>query len=156
MDINTPFSIWAVNQHVITNHFYDGDLPYSHHLKMVVREAENFKSLIYNIEFPLLKSILPSTKEEIIVNSCRGHDLIEDTMVSYNDIMTNGGDSYTADIIYALTNEKSKSRSERANPSYYKGIKETAGAQFVKMCDRIANVKYGVMTGSEKVEMYKK
>jgi hypothetical protein len=61
-----------------------------------------------------------------------------------------------ADIIYALTNEKGKNRKERANDKYYEGIRNTPGAVFVKLCDRIANVQYSKMTGSRMFEMYKK
>ena len=61
-----------------------------------------------------------------------------------------------ADIIYAVTNEKGKSRKERANGKYYEGIRNTPGAVFVKLCDRIANVQYSKMTKSRMFEMYKK
>jgi (p)ppGpp synthase/HD superfamily hydrolase len=61
-----------------------------------------------------------------------------------------------ADIIYAVTNEKGKNRSERANDKYYEGIRNTPGAVFVKLCDRIANVQYSKMTKSRMFEMYKK
>ena len=39
--------------------------------------------------------------------ACWGHDLIEDTRVSYNDVKGQLGEE-AADIIYALTNEKVK------------------------------------------------
>lgn len=84
-----------------------------------------------------------------------GHDLIEDTRVSYNDVKDHLGQE-AADIIYAVSNEKGKTRKERANTTYYKGIRETPGATFVKLCDRIANVQYSKMTGSRMFEMYKK
>jgi hypothetical protein len=61
-----------------------------------------------------------------------------------------------ADIIYAVTNEKGKNRSERANDKYYEGIRNTKGAVFVKLCDRIANVQYSKMTKSRMFEMYRK
>jgi len=61
-----------------------------------------------------------------------------------------------ADIIYAVSNEKGKNRKERANDKYYEGIRQTEGASFVKICDRIANVQYSKMTGSKMFEMYKK
>jgi hypothetical protein len=61
-----------------------------------------------------------------------------------------------ADIIYAVSNEKGKNRKERANDKYYEGIRNTPGAVFVKLCDRIANVQYSKMTGSRMFEMYKK
>jgi len=84
-----------------------------------------------------------------------GHDLIEDTRVSYNDVKEHLGQE-AADIIYAVTNEKGKNRKERANEKYYEGIRNTPGAVFVKLCDRIANVQYSKMTGSRMFEMYKK
>jgi (p)ppGpp synthase/HD superfamily hydrolase len=82
-----------------------------------------------------------------------GHDLIEDCRVSYNDVKTHLGQE-AADIVYAVTNEKGKNRAERANEKYYQGIRETPGAVFVKLCDRIANVQYSKMTKSRMFEMY--
>jgi len=61
-----------------------------------------------------------------------------------------------ADIVYAVTNDKGKNRKERAGDKYYEGIRNTPGAVFVKLCDRIANVQYGKMTKSRMFEMYKK
>jgi (p)ppGpp synthase/HD superfamily hydrolase len=84
-----------------------------------------------------------------------GHDLIEDCRVSYNDVKNHLGQE-AADIIYAVTNEKGKNRSERANDKYYEGIRNTKGAVFVKLCDRIANVQYSKMTKSRMFEMYRK
>jgi (p)ppGpp synthase/HD superfamily hydrolase len=84
-----------------------------------------------------------------------GHDLIEDTRVSYNDVKNQLGEE-AADIIYAVTNDKGKNRKERAGDNYYEGIRNTPGAVFVKLCDRIANVQYGKMTKSRMFEMYKK
>ena len=84
-----------------------------------------------------------------------GHDLIEDTRVSYNDVVKQLG-KFAADIIYACTNEKGKTRKERANQKYYDGIYDTAYATFVKLCDRIANCQYSKMTGSQKFAMYQK
>jgi (p)ppGpp synthase/HD superfamily hydrolase len=60
------------------------------------------------------------------------------------------------DIVYAVTNDKGKNRKERAGDNYYEGIRNTPGAVFVKLCDRIANVQYGKMTKSRMFEMYEK
>ena len=87
--------------------------------------------------------------------ACWGHDLIEDTRTSYNDVNSKLG-VHVADIVYAVSNEKGKNRKERANDKYYEGIRETLGAVFVKLCDRIANVQYSKMTKSRMFEMYKK
>jgi (p)ppGpp synthase/HD superfamily hydrolase len=84
-----------------------------------------------------------------------GHDLIEDARVSYNDVASMLGHT-SAEIIYAVTNEKGRNRKERASTKYYEGIRNTPGAVFVKLCDRIANVQYGSMTKSRMVEMYSK
>ena len=42
-----------------------------------------------------------------------GHDLIEDTRVSYNDVMNHLGQE-ASDIVFAVTNDKGKNRQERA------------------------------------------
>ena len=46
------------------------------------------------------------------------------------------------EIVYALTNDKGRNRAERAGEKYYKGIRETLYAPFVKMCDRLANITF--------------
>jgi (p)ppGpp synthase/HD superfamily hydrolase len=84
-----------------------------------------------------------------------GHDLIEDTRCSWNDVRNYLG-AEVADIVYAVTNDKGKNRKERAGDKYYEGIRNTPGAVFVKLCDRIANVQYGKMTKSRMFEMYEK
>lgn len=133
---------WCIDQHKNTNHFYDTYLPYEFHLRMVVNVAEDFIHL-------------PENRWSDLKLACWGHDLIEDTRVSYNDCRKVLGE-YVADIIYAVTNEKGKIRSERANGKYYQGIIDTPGAVFVKLCDRIANVQYSKMTKSRMFETYKK
>jgi (p)ppGpp synthase/HD superfamily hydrolase len=90
-----------------------------------------------------------------VILAAWGHDLIEDTRVSYNDVKEKLGFT-AAEIIYAVSNEKGKNRKERANEKYYEGIRNTPGAVFVKLCDRIANVQYSKMTKSRMFDMYKK
>ena len=159
--INTDAINWIINQHKNTNHFYDGELPYSFHLKMVVNVFEDFKHLLP--ENLYIKTDDRASDEDVtqrvIGLACWGHDLIEDTRVSYNDVknrLDNAGYSYIVDIIYAVTNEKGKNRNERANEKYYEGIRSTPGAVFVKLCDRIANVQYSKMMKSRMFEMYGK
>ena len=45
-------------------------------------------------------------------------------------------------MVYALTNEKGRTRAERANDKYYQGIRETPYAPFLKLSDRLANAGY--------------
>lgn len=91
----------------------------------------------------------------VLIKAAYGHDLIEDTRVTYNDVLKQTTIE-VANIIYALTNEKGRNRKERADNLYYVGIVNTPGAVFVKLCDRIANVRFGILTNSPMVEMYKK
>lgn len=153
---------WVIKQHKDTNHFYDTYLPYEFHLKMVVNVYEDFKYLLPKNMFITTDSrdADSDVTHKVVYLACWGHDLIEDTRVSYNDVKNEldnySGYSHVADIIYALTNEKGKNRKERANDKYYEGIRSTPGAVFVKLCDRIANVQYSKMTKSRQYEMYKK
>jgi hypothetical protein len=57
--------------------------------------------------------------------------------------------------VYALTNEKGWNRADRANDKYYQDMKTITGATFVKMCDRIANVRFSRLMGSSMFEKYK-
>lgn len=47
-----------------------------------------------------------------------------------------------AEIVYALTNDKGRTRAERAGEQYYQGIRETPYAPFVKLADRRADITY--------------
>ena len=142
---------WILEQHSSTNHMYDKYLPYEFHLRMVANVANKFMYIMVPKE-----RLHPGDIDVIELKlAAFGHDLIEDTRVTYNDIKEQLGEN-VADIIYALTNEKGKNRKERANDKYYEGIRNTKGAVFIKLCDRIANVQYSKMTGSRMFEMYKK
>jgi (p)ppGpp synthase/HD superfamily hydrolase len=98
---------------------------------------------------------LPENRWSDLILACWGHDLIEDARVSYNDCKKELGE-FVANIIFAVTNEKGRDRSERANDKYYALIRETPGAIFVKLCDRIANIQYSKLTKSRMFDMYMK
>jgi len=136
------YTQWCIEQHTKTNHMYDIYLPYEFHLRMVAQVCGRHQKL------------LAPDLATIVHIACWGHDLIEDTRTSYNDVKERLG-VVSADIVYAVSNEKGKSRKEQANDKYYAGIRETPGAVFVKLCDRIANVQYSKMTGSRMFQMYK-
>mgnify|MGYP007056209090 CR=1 FL=1 len=77
------------------------------------------------------------------------HDSIEDARLTYNDVMSkarcfmNDEQALAAtEIVYALTNDKGRTRAERAGEKYYAGIRSTPYAPFVKLCDRMANVAF--------------
>lgn len=140
---------WCIEQHTKTNHWYDTYLPYEFHLRMVSQAAIDFIHLIPD------SNDGESMYRDCVLLGAWGHDLIEDTRTSYNDVKEQLGQR-AADIVYAVSNNKGKNRSERANDDYYTGIRLTQGAIFVKLCDRIANVQYSKMTKSRMFAMYKK
>lgn len=154
---------WCIDKHKETNHQYDKYLPYSFHLRMVDTVGQEYKHLLddkYDYfsgqeEWYMRRDEHCITLRTACLRALPGHDLIEDCRVSYNDCKSILGQE-AADIIYAVTNEKGKTRGERANDKYYEGIVDTPGAVFVKLCDRIANVQYGILTKSRMTEMYKK
>lgn len=135
---------FAIKAHNDTNHMYDDYLPYEFHLKMAVQVGQEFMHL-------LTKEAVDSAE---IFAAIWNHDTIEDCRVSYADLVGAIG-KRSADIVFAVTNEKGKTRKDRASEKYYEGIRATKYATFVKLCDRIANVKYGKLTNG-KVDMYRK
>lgn len=138
----TEDMLWAISRHSATNHYYDTYLPYEFHLRMVNKVCDDFIYLIDQADWIIVKA------------ACWCHDLIEDTRTSYNEVSDKYG-KRVADIVFAVTNEKGRTRAERANETYYVGIKADDLAVFVKLCDRIANVQYSKMTGSRMFEKYK-
>ena len=133
------YGIWC---HEEANHKYDGR-PYSVHLQMVYDTALKFIHLI------------PEIWRDDVLSACWVHDTIEDTRQTYNDVKTNTNER-NAELAYAITNEKGKNRTERANDKYYDGIKQTPFATFIKLCDRIANYEYSINQKSRMAELYRK
>jgi (p)ppGpp synthase/HD superfamily hydrolase len=133
---------YAIKCHKDTNHIYD-KWPYEYHLRRVYDYAIKYIHLI------------PEKDKDLVLASCWTHDLIEDCRQTYNDIKEKCGEKI-ADITYALTNEKGKTRYERANEKYYEGIRSTPRAVFVKICDRLSNVSYSKLNNSSMLKVYKK
>ena len=125
------------------NQKYNVELPYSFHLDRVIGEAVEFRSLIETKDF------------NTVVMSCAGHDLIEDARMTYNDIANIAGKE-VVDIIYCCTEEKGRNRDERHSERYYTELAKNKLAVFVKLCDIIANVKFGILTNSSMVDKYKR
>lgn len=138
---------WIFRQHSQINHLYAGYLPYEFHLKMARKVFVDYERLV--IEYPDQTYPRPIPLQTAVL----GHDLLEDTHLSYNDVKHYLGEE-VAELIYAVTNEKGRNRSERANDKYYEGIRNTKGAEMVKLCDRLANVRYGKMMGGNMVYKY--
>lgn len=132
----------AVQAHAAVNHLYDGK-PYSYHLDMAAEAALMFSHLIPKEDF---NDVLGGVYE---------HDTIEDCGLTYNDLLK-ATNRIVAEIAYACTNEKGRNRAERANDKYYAGIRNTKYATFVKLCDRIANIKHSSISKNRMMDLYKK
>lgn len=141
-ELEIKAKIYGVSCHEKVNHQYDG-FDYSFHLEKVREWADSYINL------------LPKEQQEIALASCWVHDVIEDTRQTYNDVKNALGED-VAEVAYALTNEKGKTRKERANDKYYEGIRANKISVFVKICDRLANIEYSKDTGSKMFEMYQK
>ena len=135
---------WDLHKNV--GQFYDNTLPYGHHLSMVADMAKKYLDIILAKE----EDIVP------VVFAAYFHDSIEDARQSYNDVtktakkyMNDEQTFMAAEIVFALTNEKGRTRKERANNHYYEGIRNTPYAPFVKLCDRMANVTYSISGNSK-------
>lgn len=137
---------WAVAQHERVNQTYGDGYPYKLHLNWVAAVARQF--------------ICPQTifrndaEVRVVINACYLHDVIEDTGVSFNDVKDECG-AMLANIAFALTNEKGKTRAERANDKYYKGIRAVKFADYVKLADRIANMEYNLKFGGSMLKKYR-
>lgn len=134
--------IFAIEAHNATNHTYDNK-PYSVHLVTVTNIAQQYLHLI------------PYEHRKEVLAACWLHDTIEDCRLTYNDLKKEFGET-VAEIVYAVTNDKGKTRSERAGDKYYEGIRRTPYASFVKLCDRWANIQYSVQTNSKMLSVYEK
>lgn len=138
--------LWAIAQHANTNHKYGkGGLPYSVHLELVGNYLDKYRDLLPDdAEYNLLKIC------------CYTHDLIEDCRITYSTLEDLFGKS-VADITYAVTDEKGKNRKERHNKKYWDTLKKTKYADFIKLCDVLANTDYSKRSNDKgKLSMYRK
>lgn len=112
--------------------------PYGFHLDMVA------------------KKVMEVTDRVPLIFAAYYHDSIEDARLTYNDVlevakqyMSEEEAIEATEIVYALTNDKGKTREERAGEKYYESIRNTPGASLVKVCDRIANMTFSRDTGNK-------
>lgn len=137
-------SAHQLHEHV--NQHYDKVHPYGFHLDMVVRYVYKYGHEVCASE----QDVLP------LFFGAYYHDSIEDARLTYNDVMKTARQYMSeeqalmaAEIAYALTNDKGRTRAERAGEKYYLGIRETPYAPFVKLADRLANISYSFSHGNE-------
>jgi len=125
--------------HDSVNQKYDHIHPYGLHLDMVASSVYKYGAEVCASE----EDILP------LFFGAYYHDSIEDARLTYNDVMrlarqlmSDSQALIATEIVYALTNDKGRTREERAGEKYYQGIRETPYAPFVKLADRLANTTY--------------
>ncbi len=125
--------------HADVNQHYDGTHPYGFHLDMVADGVRRYGAEVCATEHDVLPLLFGAYY----------HDSIEDARQTYNDVlatarryMDDAQARMAAEIAYALTNDKGRTRAERAGENYYRGIRQTPYAPLVKLADRLANTTY--------------
>jgi hypothetical protein len=132
------------------NQKYGDNLPYSFHLNCVVSQGRKFEHLVEKYW------------DDCVYPALLSHDALEDARLTYNDlidILKRYKYSYSetiTDIVYCITDEKGRNRTERKNDKYYKELSENKFAVFVKLADLSANTLYSKLTGSSMYQKYKK
>lgn len=160
------FKNFCDNRHnIYVNQFYDEGITYSFHTNVVLLQGEKFLHLITD-----------NINKFIVKCGLKGHDLIEDARLSYNDIkeslkkilIKNGILEFyhkdevekicvdIAEIVFLCTDYTGRNRKERKPNKLYEDLSKNKLATFVKICDIIGNIKYGLLTNSDKFAMYKK
>ena len=137
----------AHSLHASVNQNYDQVHPYGYHLDMVAKLVQRYGYYVCSDE----ADVLP------LLFGAYYHDAIEDARRTYNDVlrtarqfMDEGQALLAAEIVYALTNDKGRTRAERAGERYYQGIRSTPYAPLVKLADRLANATYSFRHLNEK------
>lgn len=98
---------FAIEAHQSVNHLYDG-APYSLHLISVSQACERHLPDYMHLQKETYLGMCDGLRA-----ACWLHDTIEDCRLTYNDIKNVAGER-VADIVFALTNNKGKTRKERA------------------------------------------
>ena len=136
---------------VDVNQKYDNK-PYSFHLEMVAHYVMKWGDKVCYEE----RHIIP------LIFGAYFHDSIEDARLTYNDVMKiakkymdDNQALMATEIVYALTDEKGRTRAERGSDKHYEDIRNTLYAPFIKFCDRYANTKYSVEMESRMAEKYR-
>ncbi len=142
-----------IEAHKKTNHFYDGYIPYEFHLMMALTIGKRFIHLI------------PNEFQPFVLAAVVAHDSIEDARLTYNDVYkmaklcgaTDEQSTMISEMVRAVTNDsRGRNRDERMPDYIYEEIKTIFYSLFVKLCDRLANVNYGLITGGSMPDKYKK
>jgi len=134
------FDTAAIRKYAIEKHGDQkyGTHPYSYHLDMVYEES------------------LSHGLDPVVSVASFLHDIIEDTDVTYDDLVKEFGSEELASLVFCVTDEAGKNRKERKAATYPK-LKGNLNAIALKLCDRISNVRVCREAGvPDLLSMYKK
>jgi hypothetical protein len=142
MDIFEKATAYAFKCHEEVNQSYDG-MPYSFHLDMVDAVIVQFQHLI-------------SSKERIPIVRAGGrcHDLLDDARQNYNDVKRETNVE-VAELAYAMKDHKGRNRKERHNADYFNGLIAIEDGVYLKLADRIANIKHSKKRNSRMITVYR-
>ena len=133
--------LYAYRASALTRHKYDGK-HYEYHTYMVYQYALKYIHLI------------PEKDRADVLAACFTHDLIEDCRETFNDVRK-ASNKKVALLTSALTTiVHGHTRRDRAPRSYYKRIKKEMYADFIKICDRLANVSNSASKGHTMITAY--
>ena len=125
----------------VCNQTYSPGIPYSFHLRMVEEQVRKFGNLL-------------PTGYILALMGAAGHDLIEDARVTYGDLRSMVSEDI-CEIIFLCTEMRGRYRADRKNDAFYEDLKTNKIAVFVKLCDIIANVKFGFLENSKQFQRAK-
>lgn len=135
----------AVGAHRNANHYYQLNPIHVHYVEHLADAVDVFH------EF---KHLIPKSEQNYVEAGLWFHDAPEDARLTFNDVKKLSNES-VAWLAHALTTHKGYNRATRAPKEYYDEIKKVPHGVFAKLCDRIANVRCGIISGKG-VDMYKK
>lgn len=119
------------------NQMYGKNIPYSVHLQDVYGTLTGFGYSANN----------PDHLDLMV--ACPLHDALEDTALSYSDIVKELGED-VAEIVYCVTDDKNgRTRKEKKNLTYPK-IASNPDSIILKLADRIANMENAKKSGKPK------
>lgn len=119
------------------------DYPYTVHLALVAETASKYSSLLPK-----------STSIEQMIAAAWLHDIIEDCQLSRDFLSNEFGDQLST-LIWRVSDEPGPSRKERKIATYPK-IAMDDSAIFLKVCDRIVNVRASSEEKGKHYKMYEK
>lgn len=150
---------------------YGKTLPYSFHLNSVVQQLFRFRKIMFKAwvfsfgefiddENSPNKFITNKSLFSLMMIAGYAHDSIEDLSLTYNDLIytlaQNGLNSkqsiFVADIVFAVTDEKGKTREARKNDKFYSELFQNEQAVIIKLSDMFANLLHTITFNHGSVE----